>query len=481
MFSTYLGGDGYERILGLAARDGQLFFVGRTDSTNFPVVNPIQATKTGTAGDAFVGTIDIATNTVTFCTYLGGSQDDEGRGVAPLPGRNVWVGGWTQSTDFPSVRAIQDTLTFPNNVMLARIAPLGVDSVSPFFGMMQGGEEITITGEAFQAGAAVLVGGLPATAVTFVDAQTLVAMTPAHDAGTVDITVVNPDGGSGTLYGLYQILATTGPVANAGPDQTVQASGPSGALVLLDGSQSFDPDHESLTYTWLDEANGVLGADAVISITLPIGPHTLSLVVSDGHSTDGVDTVIVRVLDNIAPSVSVVMPNTTNNIYTNTPVTLGWTASDNESGLASFDIFLSTDGGVTYGATPICPAVSGAARSCTWATPGPATTKGRIKVVAHDAAGNTRSDASDANFKIVAGTGSITVSAPNTAVNWGAGSSQLIKWSHNLGAGSIVRIDLSTNGGLAWAPVASSVVNGSTSGTYTWLVPSTLTNAAESA
>ena len=65
----------------------------------------------------------------------------------------------------------------------------------------------------------------------------------------------------------------------------------------------------------------------------------------------------------------------------------------------------------------------------------------------------------------------ITVTAPNTAVNWGVGSVHKIKWTHNRGVGSTVRIDVSRDGGASWTVVASSVVNGgATTGSYNWTV-----------
>lgn len=71
------------------------------------------------------------------------------------------------------------------------------------------------------------------------------------------------------------------PVANAGPDQSVQATGPSGASVQLDGSKSSDPDGDTLTYAWTDESNNVVGTAAVVQVTVPAGTHTFTLTVTD--------------------------------------------------------------------------------------------------------------------------------------------------------------------------------------------------------
>jgi hypothetical protein len=73
----------------------------------------------------------------------------------------------------------------------------------------------------------------------------------------------------------------------------------------------------------------------------------------------------------------------------------------------------------------------------------------------------------------------ITVTAPNTAVNWAVGSTQRIKWTHNRGKGSTVRIQVSRDGGTSWTDVVSSVANsGATTGSYLWAVTSPATSRA---
>ena len=64
----------------------------------------------------------------------------------------------------------------------------------------------------------------------------------------------------------------------------------------------------------------------------------------------------------------------------------------------------------------------------------------------------------------------ITVSAPNTAVSWRASTAQNITYTHNLGAGQPVIIEVSRDGGGSWSPVASSNTTAATSGTYAWTV-----------
>lgn len=481
-FSTYLGGNGWERILGLSVRDGLLFVTGQTFSTDFPIVDAVQPAKAGdtTTADAFVATVDVALSTLESSTYLGGTRNEEGRGVAALPGFNVFVAGWTESTDFPTVRAIQDFKSNGGNVFITRIAPVGVDAVSPGFILNTGGSAITISGQEFSAGATVLVGGAAATSVTVVDGSTITAAAPAlAGTGRVDVVVTNPDGGSGTLYEGLLVLNSAAPVADAGPDQTVEATSPSSTQVILDGSASFDPDNEPMTFEWRDAVSNVIGSGPIATLTLPIGVHTITLIVSDGHSAPATDTVSVSVVDTTAPLVEVVNPNGSNKIFTGTPTFIEWTASDAGVGLASFDVYLSTNGGSSFNATPICANVPATERSCTWSSPAPTTSKARIRVTARDAAGNTASDVSNANFVIVSGSAFLKVTAPNTSANWGAGSTQQITWSHNLGTAADTRLELSLDGGATWSLIHPGVKNSSSSaGFYNWTIPNALTSTA---
>ena len=46
------------------------------------------------------------------------------------------------------------------------------------------------------------------------------------------------------------VLQNTPPIADAGPDQTLEQTSPQGAMVTLNGTGSSDPDNDTLTYNW---------------------------------------------------------------------------------------------------------------------------------------------------------------------------------------------------------------------------------------
>jgi murein DD-endopeptidase MepM/ murein hydrolase activator NlpD len=93
------------------------------------------------------------------------------------------------------------------------------------------------------------------------------------------------------------------PIANAGPDQTVSATGPSGAQVILDGSGSTDPDGTISSFSW-KEGTTQRGTGAKPTVTLPAGVHTLTLTVTDNRSASATDTVVITVLAAPTPAVT---------------------------------------------------------------------------------------------------------------------------------------------------------------------------------
>jgi hypothetical protein len=78
-------------------------------------------------------------------------------------------------------------------------ASLTVSSVSPISGPAAGGTTVTISGANFQTGVSVTFGGLAATSVSLSNSSTIVAVTPAHSSGSVDISVTNSNGQSVAL------------------------------------------------------------------------------------------------------------------------------------------------------------------------------------------------------------------------------------------------------------------------------------------
>jgi Beta-propeller repeat len=118
LYSTYLGGslDDFGWAIQIDAQ-GDAYVAGATLSSDFPVVNAKQGSLKGSggepgrpscngaplfdAGDAFVAKLNPTATQLVFSTYLGGSLDDAALAIALDSALNVYVGGYTLSSDFP--------------------------------------------------------------------------------------------------------------------------------------------------------------------------------------------------------------------------------------------------------------------------------------------------------------------------------------------------------------------------------------------
>jgi hypothetical protein len=153
-----------------------------------------------------------------------------------------------------------------------------------------------------------------------------------------------------TAVAVITVLENQPPVANAGPYQFVQQTGPHGANVTLDGTGSSDPDNDTLTYYWNWTSGSAMGATP--TVIFPPGNTTVTLTVSDGEF-NATDTVNIVVQDLTAPVVNA-GPNVTaeQESHAGTQVTLNGTATNTVSTRFNFTwsengIVLKTETNVT--------------------------------------------------------------------------------------------------------------------------------------
>jgi hypothetical protein len=110
VYSTYLGGNGFDRGFGIAVDPvGNAYLTGDTTSTNFPTVDPLQP-GFGGVFDAFVAKLNTAGTALVYSTYLGGSFSDVSIGIAVDAAGDAYVTGQTQSPDFPTQNPLQPAI-----------------------------------------------------------------------------------------------------------------------------------------------------------------------------------------------------------------------------------------------------------------------------------------------------------------------------------------------------------------------------------
>jgi len=126
VYSTYLGGTNNEFGYGIAVDlSGNVYMAGETDSTDFPLMNPVQTAFGGGVGDAFITKINPAGTALVYSTYLGGTNNDSSQGIAVNSSGNAYVTGWTNSIDFPLMSPIQGTFGGFGEAFITKLNPAG--------------------------------------------------------------------------------------------------------------------------------------------------------------------------------------------------------------------------------------------------------------------------------------------------------------------------------------------------------------------
>ena len=128
-YSTYLGSNGVDAGDAIAVdAAGNAYVTGNTNSSNFPGTagSAIQSTFGGRR-DAFVTKLNAAGTSLLYSTYLGGSGNDVGRGIAVDQAGNAYVVGFTGSPSFPGTAgsAIQSTLGGGEDAFVTKLNAAG--------------------------------------------------------------------------------------------------------------------------------------------------------------------------------------------------------------------------------------------------------------------------------------------------------------------------------------------------------------------
>ena len=204
LYSTYLGGNGYDVGNAIAVDSaGDAFVTGSARSTNFPTANAIQDKNLGAFGNAFVTKLNPAGNALIFSTYLGGRQSDGGNGIAVDTAGNAYVTGFTNSGNFPLVNPIEPYVTTgENNFPGAFVTKISGDGSTLVYSTYLGGYNGADTGYGIavdSTGNAYVAGTTSATDLPLVNP---LQSTIKNTSGTGFVVKINP-AGSAFVYSTY--------------------------------------------------------------------------------------------------------------------------------------------------------------------------------------------------------------------------------------------------------------------------------------
>ncbi len=172
IYSTYLGGSNDDAGVGIAVdASNNVIIAGTTTSTDFPATASARRQCTlaadSTCSDAFAAKLNASGSSLVFATYIGGSDDDEARGVAVDPAGNIYLGGVTSSLNFPTAGTPYST-TPSQGAFIAKFSPTGALMASTYFGVGTGTTDLR--GIAVDpAGNAYVTGATPAASTTATD------------------------------------------------------------------------------------------------------------------------------------------------------------------------------------------------------------------------------------------------------------------------------------------------------------------------
>lgn len=133
VYCGYIGGTAADSANAIAVDPaGSAYVVGNTGSgqTSFPVTVGPDTTYNGPS-DAFVAKVSASGSSLSYCGYIGGSGDEQGRGIAVSPTGNAYVTGLTSSSASSFPETVGPDLT-PNGDYDAFVAK--VSTTAPIRG-----------------------------------------------------------------------------------------------------------------------------------------------------------------------------------------------------------------------------------------------------------------------------------------------------------------------------------------------------------
>jgi len=476
VYSTFLGGSGDDRGDGISLdNSGNVFVTGSTNISDFPVTSGAYDESFNGDYDVFVSKLNSTGTALVYSTFLGGNFNDRGHGITLDNSGNVFVAGFTISTNYPVTSgAYDESFNGDLDVFVTKLNANGSQlEYSTFLG---GSGTDWMKGITLDNTGNVIVTGLtlstnyPVTSGAYDesfngDYDVFVSKLNSTGTALVYSTFL---GGSGYDKGDGIALDNTGNVIVTGVTLSTNYPVTSGAY-----DESFNGSADVFV-SKLNSTGTALVYSTFIGGTSGEGGYAIALdnignvivtgftgstdypVVSGAYdeSFNGDSDVFVTKID-INTQLFITSPNGGEMLQAQTQYNITWQSNN----IVNVKIEYSTDNGSTW--SIIVNSTPAANQSYQWTVPSVVSTQNKIRIT--DTANPTFNDVSDESFSIYI---PFEFISPVGGENWQAGTQKNITWTGDNGGN--VTIEYSIDNGTNWLNI---VTTNSASGNYTWSIP----------
>ncbi|MCS7076777.1 MAG: SBBP repeat-containing protein, partial [Bacteroidia bacterium] len=133
IYSTYIGGSNNDSGFSIYLdQNGVAYITGQTQSTNYDVTTGCYQNSNGGGIDVFLTKLNAMGSALLYSTYVGGSSDDQGRGVFADDLGYAYITGWTNSTNYDiTTGAFQTTNGGSRDAFVTKICTDILNSCAP--------------------------------------------------------------------------------------------------------------------------------------------------------------------------------------------------------------------------------------------------------------------------------------------------------------------------------------------------------------
>src|SRR6267378_481844 len=383
VYSSYLGGEVSEFGLAVALGPNKVAYAtGATTSLAFPTFPSGAFQTTGhTSGNAFISLIDtgkVGSTSLQYSTYVGGTADTSGKGIAVDAQGNAYLGGKTSSVDFPvTAGALQPVNPGgASSGFIFKLNPGGNGTsdriYATYFGGSGGGganqdqihaiavdgstlPNVFVTGETFSAAKfPVFPAGAFQTSLKGTSDAFVAKITP------IPTLVVSPAAGSTLNFGTILI-------PNTSPAQTITlTNNTSAAIAFTSAVMNGNPTAANTDYMVTNSCSGSIPFGATntctVSVTFKptmVGSETATLQLTDSDSTSPQNIALTGTGANPTPAVGLAPTSLTfgSQLLNTTSAAQTVTLTNTGTGpLTIVSIAASGDFAETSTGTSACPA-----------------------------------------------------------------------------------------------------------------------------